>query len=76
MPAENETAVVLSRARWTGWVLSSLVILFLIFDLVVKLIPARHRSDEHSRAWISRQRVIYPRTRHAFARLHGALRVS
>jgi len=39
MPAENRSAIVSSRARWTGWVLSALVILFLMFDLVVKLIP-------------------------------------
>ena len=39
MPAGNETAVVSSRARWAGWVLSALVILFLVFDISVKLVP-------------------------------------
>ena len=39
MPAGNEIAVVSNQARWTGWLLSALVILFLVFDIVVKLIP-------------------------------------
>ena len=34
-----QTAPVSSKARWTGHVMSALVILFLLFDGIIKLVP-------------------------------------
>src|SRR6266700_5570089 len=39
MPTIAETAPVSKPARWTGRVLSGLVILFLLFDGTIKLVP-------------------------------------
>jgi DoxX-like protein len=39
MPAIAETVPVSKPARWTGRVLSSLVIVFLLFDGAIKLVP-------------------------------------
>ena len=39
MPTIAETAPVSKPARWTGRVLSGLVVLFLLFDGAVKLVP-------------------------------------
>ena len=39
MPAIAETTAVSKPARWTGRVLSGLVILFLLFDGAIKLVP-------------------------------------
>jgi DoxX-like protein len=40
MPTADQTAPISKGALWTGRVLSGLVILFLIFDITLKLIPA------------------------------------
>jgi DoxX-like family len=39
MPAIAETAPVSKTARWTGRVLSGLVIVFMLFDGAIKLVP-------------------------------------
>src|SRR5258706_3488458 len=39
MPVTPETATVSNSARWTGRVLSGLVIVFLLFDGAIKLVP-------------------------------------
>jgi len=39
MPTTSETAPVSKPARWTGRVLSGLVIVFLLFDGAIKLVP-------------------------------------
>ena len=39
MPAIARTAPVANHARWTGRVLSGLVIVFLLFDGAIKLVP-------------------------------------
>jgi hypothetical protein len=39
MPAIAETAPVSKAARWTGRVLSGLVIVFMLFDGAIKLVP-------------------------------------
>jgi len=41
----NEAAPVSNAALWTGRVMSALVILFLIFDAVIKLVPMQVVTD-------------------------------
>jgi len=39
MHAMIQTAPVSSKARWAGYILSGLVVLFLVFDGIIKLVP-------------------------------------
>lgn len=39
MMERTGSAAISNRAWWTGWVISGLVILFLVFDFSIKLVP-------------------------------------